>query len=432
MSESRAEHFRAPIGTHDVLPPESGRWIEVATRFASRAATFGYGLVVTPIFEHKEVFQRVGEGTDVVRKEMYDFADKGGRLLALRPEGTAPVVRAYVQHRPTPPWKVWYLAPNFRYERPQKGRYRQHWQLGAEVLGVDDPEIDVELVALAHGFYRDLGLRDVTLLVNSMGDEHSRPKYEAALRTYLFDHASTLGPEFAERAEANPLRVLDSKNPEWRDVIEHAPQITEYLSDESEEHFERVQRGLDVLGIAHELSPRLVRGFDYYTRTVFEFQSGALDAAQNALGGGGRYDRLAEEMDGPPTPGIGFGIGIERVLIACDAESALATPARRVDAFVIDAVGGTTATTVLAGLRAAGISSDRAYGGRSVKAQWKVADRSGARYGVMLGAQEISRGVVGVKDLQSGEQVDVPQDAVAAWIATHLALGRETVEEDRA
>lgn len=425
MSEPRGEAFRAPIGTHDVLAPESGRWISIVAAFAERAQRFGYGLAITPIFEHREVFQRVGEGTDVVRKEMYELTDKGGRTIALRPEGTAPVVRAYVQHRPTPPWKAWYVAPNFRYERPQKGRYRQHWQLGAEVLGVDDPDVDVEIIELAHGFFRSLGLSRVRLLVNSMGDAQSRPAYEVALRTYLAEHASRLGTEFAERAETNPLRVLDSKHPGWQDVIERAPQLTEYLSDDSREHFERVQQGLDALGIEYELAPRLVRGFDYYTRTVFEFQSDALDAAQNALGGGGRYDKLAEEMGGPPTPGIGFGIGIERVLIACDAEGTVPAQTARVDAFVVDAVGGAVATRVLAELRESGLSADRAYGGRSVKAQWKVADRSGARYGVMLGEAELQRGTVGVKNLITGEQVEVPRDALAPWIVTRL-------EEDRA
>ncbi len=427
MNESKAgaDVFRAPIGTHDVLAPASNRWIELVSRFAGLAARYGFGLAITPLFEHREVFARVGETTDVVRKEMYDFEDKGGRALALRPEGTAPIVRAYVQHRPTPPWKAWYLAPNFRYERPQKGRYRQHYQLGAEVLGIDDPEIDVEIIALAHAFYRELGLTGVRLLLNSMGDEHSRPRYHGALRAYLLDHCAELGEEFAARVEANPLRILDSKNPDWRAVTEGAPVITDFLSDESAAHLASVQAGLAELGIDYEPAPRLVRGFDYYTRTVFEFAADALDAAQNAIGGGGRYDRLAEEMHGPPTPGIGFGIGIERVLLACDAEEVLAPPTATVDAFVIDALEpdapvGMSSALVLAALRSRGIAADRAYGGRSVKAQWKVADRSGARFGVMLGTAEAERGAVGVKDLRNGRQVEVRQEDVVSWIATRL------------
>src|SRR5262245_17863847 len=208
---------RAPNGTHDVLPPDSEQRIGAVGTFASRARRYGYGLVITPVFEHVEVFQRVGASTDVVSKEMYEFEDKGGRRLALRPEGTASVVRAYVQHRPTPPWKVWYLAPHFRQERPQAGRYRQHWQLGAEVIGVDDPDVDVEVIDLAYGFYRDLGLTKVRLLLNSMGDAASRPAYLDALRTYLEDHAASLGPEFRARVEQNPLRGLDAKVEEWQD-----------------------------------------------------------------------------------------------------------------------------------------------------------------------------------------------------------------------
>jgi histidyl-tRNA synthetase len=414
--------YRAPVGTHDVLPTESSRWGALVTAFATRAARFGYGLVITPVMEHVEVFQRVGAATDVVRKEMYELTDRGDRRLALRPEGTAPVVRAYVQHHPTPPWKVWYLAPHFRYERPQKGRFRQHWQVGAEVLGVDDPDVDVEIIALAHGFYQDLGLHHVSLLLNSMGTPEDRAVFIRVLRDHLLEHGRDLGPEFLTRAETHPLRLLDSKNEAWQDVIERAPQLTEHLSDASLHHFERVQHGLDALGIRYELTPRLVRGFDYYTATTFEFTSGALDAAQNAIGGGGRYDQLAEEMGGPPTPGIGFGIGIERVLIACDAEHVFPAAPRRLDAFVIDALGEhdatQDATVLVAELREAGLGADRAYGGRSVKAQWKLADRSGARFGVMLAPKEGARGTVVAKDLHTGDQLEVPREQIAGWLRT--------------
>ncbi len=428
-SDDRAR-YRAPVGTHDVLPPESAQWTALVAAFAERARRYGFDLVVTPVFEHLEVFQRVGESTDVVRKEMYDFEDKGGRRIALRPEGTAPVVRAFVQHRPPVPWKVWYVAPHFRYERPQKGRYRQHWQVGAEVLGVDDPDVDVEVIALAHGFYRDLGLEQVSLVVNSMGDEQSRPAYLALLREYLLDHAGALGDDFRGRVEANPLRVLDSKREDWQDVIERAPQLTEHLSDASREEFEQVQRRLDALGIRYALDPRLVRGFDYYTGTTFEFQSGALDAAQNAIGGGGRYGKLAEEMGGPPTTGIGFGIGIERVLIACAAEGAVPGTPGTAEVFVVSALGpsGSAEVTLLVNeLREDGMRTERTYGDRSVTAQWKAAGKSGARYGVMLGPREAERGVVGVKDLRAHDQVEVPRDAVAGWIQER----RETEDTER-
>ena len=417
--------FRAPIGVHDVLPPESGRWADVVTRFARRAGIFGFGLIQTPLFEHIEVFRRVGEHTDVVSKEMYEFRDKGDRHLALRPEGTASVVRAYVQHRPLPPWKVWYFAPNFRYERPQKGRYRQHWQLGVEVLGLDDPAIDIEVIALAAGFYSDLGLRDLRLIINSMGDPEGRGAYVEALRSHLLNNSDlnnsdALGPEFVERVEANPLRVLDSRNPEWQSVIETAPLISDHLSPDASAHFEAVKAGLNALGIEFEVDGRLVRGFDYYTRTTFEFQSTALDAAQNAVGGGGRYDGLAEAMGGPSTPGIGFGIGVERLLLALDAEDVVSDAGGNSQSvFVIDGLSGADdllLLTITSSLREAGISTERAYGGRSLKAQWKAADRCGARYGVMIGKAELERESVAVKDLETGEQIEVRRDQLVSWL----------------
>jgi histidyl-tRNA synthetase len=415
--------FRAPKGTRDVLPPESDRWIEVVGRFADRARRFGYGLAITPIFEHYEVFARVGETTDVVSKEMYDFRDKGDRRLALRPEGTAGVVRAFAEHRPPTPWKVWYVAPNFRYERPQEGRYRQHYQLGAEVVGSDDPAVDVEMIDLQAGFYRDLGLRQVRLLVNSMGDAESRAVYTAVLLAYWRDHAELLGDEMA-RAEANPLRILDSKRPDWQDMIERAPRLADHLNDASADSFAQVQAGLRAIGVDFEISPRLVRGFDYYTATVFEFQGLALAGAQNALGGGGRYDRLSEAMGGPPAPAIGFGSGIERVLLACDAEEQLAGRASRVDVYVVDAVGTADATVLVHELREAGLAVDRAYGGRSVKKQWGAADKSGARWGVMLAPREIEQGLVAVKDLTTGEQTEIRRAEIAAWILTQGATTR--------
>jgi histidyl-tRNA synthetase len=416
--------MRAPKGMLDVLPPESARWTEVVARFAARAERFGFGLLLTPIVEHYEVFARVGESTDVVRKEMYDFVDRGGRRLALRPEGTAPVVRAFVQHRPTTPWKVWYLAPNFRAEQPQAGRYRQHWQLGAEVVGIDDPDVDVEIIELLWGFVRDLGLRDVRLLLNSMGDADTRTRYREVLLAYWRAHADLLGAEM-ERAEANPLRILDSKRPDWVEMLERAPQLGEYLSDASAAHFARVQEGLQAIGIPFEIAPRLVRGFDYYTSTVFELASDALDAAQNAIGGGGRYDKLAEEMGGPSAPSIGFGSGIERLLLACDAEGVLPVSPPHLDAFVVDLVGISDTARVLAELRESGLSADRAYGGRSPKKQFAAADRSGARWAVIIGADEAERGMVAVKDLRSDDpQCEVRREEIAAWLQTRKDKAR--------
>jgi histidyl-tRNA synthetase len=424
--EDASDAYRTPKGTHDVVSPQSARWLELVRLFADRARRFGYELIVTPVFEHAEVFDRLGESTDVISKEMYEFTDRGGRRLALRPEGTAPVVRAYVQHRKHGPWKVWYLAPLFRYERPQKGRYRQHWQLGIETIGLDDPDVDVEVIAFGHGLLRELGMLDATsLLVNSMGDRESRAEYVEVLREYLLAHGERLGSEFLERVEANPLRILDSKREDWQDVVERAPQLTEHLSVPSRQHFEQVQRGLDELGIHYELAPRLVRGFDYYTSTTFEFVSDALDAAQNAVLGGGRYDNLAEEMGGQPTPGIGFGMGIERLLIVADQMSALALPVTRFDAFVVDGLTrGREALTLTQELREAGLRVDRAYGNRSLSAQWKAAERAHAAFGVMPAPDEFSRGAVAVKDLGTGKQVEVPRDQIVAWLRAQREFDR--------
>ena len=399
-----------------MLPPESGRTGEVIATFARLAGNAGFGLVITPVFEHLEVFQRVGATTDVVRKEMYVFEDRGGRTMALRPEGTAGVVRAYVQHRPTPPWKVFYVAPNFRYERPQKGRYRQHMQLGVEVLGVDDPAIDVEVIALAHTFFEAVGITDAQLRINSMGDPSTRPGYRVALQEYLQAAIPSPSPALVELIAANPLRVLDSKDPALATVIDGAPALSDSLSDEAATHFGLVREGLNRLGIAHTIDPRLVRGFDYYTRTTFEFSSATLDAAQDAIGGGGRYDGLAEEMGGPPTPGIGFGIGLERVLLASGGEPGVG----RLAVFIISALDDPWESSQLAGaLREAGMPTDRAFGGRSVKAQWKLADRSGAQFAVMLAPQEHERGAVVVKELATGDQTEVARSALVAWIHEH-------------
>jgi histidyl-tRNA synthetase len=409
---------RTPRGTQDIIPPESARWVELVHRFAERAERFGYDLLITPVFEHVEVFNRLGESTDVVTKEMYEFTDRGDRRLALRPEGTAPVVRAYVQHKKHGPWKVWYLAPLFRYERQQKGRYRQHWQLGIEALGLDDPDVDVEVIAFGQGLLRDVGvLGGATLLLNSMGDRASRAEYIEVLRRYLLEHGRSLGSEFRDRVAVNPLRILDSKAPEWQDVIERAPQLTEYLSPASRIHFEQVQRGLDELEIHYELAPRLVRGFDYYTSTTFEFLSDALDAAQNAILGGGRYDNLAEEMGGQPTPGIGFGMGIERLLITADELGVLPPPEQRLDVYVIDELTGSREALALTQeLREAGLRVERSYGNRSASAQRKAAERARPTFVVTLRPEQFGRGEVVVRELSVRQEFEVPRDQIAGWL----------------
>lgn len=395
------------MGTRDVLPPESGRWQELVARFADHVGRAGYGLIQGPMFEDLGVFHRVGEGTDIVTKEMYDFDDKGGRRMALRPEGTAPVVRAYNQHHPAvAPWKVWYVAPNFRYEAPQAGRYRQHHQLGVEALGSDDPDLDVEVIALLADLYRSLGLSRVDLVVNSMGSPDDRAAYGATLRAWLEARVDDLDPADRTKVATNPLRVLDSKRPATVAATADAPRSADLLSPDGAARFARVLAGLDALGIDHRVEPRLVRGLDYYTHTTFEFQALALDAAQNGIGGGGRYDGLAEALGGKPTPGIGFGTGIERVLLACDAEDTFAVEPSPLDAFVVDAVDGAVARDLSTALRRAGLSVDRAFDGRSMKAQMKAANRSGARFALIVGEDEAAAGEVTVRDLRGADLQD--------------------------
>ncbi|HEY1279841.1 MAG TPA: histidine--tRNA ligase, partial [Acidimicrobiales bacterium] len=400
---------QAPKGMRDVLAPESARWQALVATFAEHARRAGYGLVLTPLIEHVEVFQRVGDSTDIVRKEMYDFDDKGGRRVAVRPEITAGLIRAYVEHRPALPWKAWTVGPNFRYEQPQAARYRQHHQLDAEIVGTADPDADVEIIALLDGFHRALGLQRRTLVLNSLGDSESRPAYAEALRSYLEAHAGDLSAQSRETLALNPLRVLDSKRPQDAEIIAAAPVTIDYLSPAATAHFEHVQAGLRDLGIAYEISPRLVRGLDYYTHTVFEFAGHLLGGAQNALGGGGRYDGLVEQLGGPPTPAVGFGAGIERILLACDAEGVLPGGHERVDAFVVVTTEGTDALVLTAELRTAGVSADRAFGGRSMKAQMKAADRSGAHVAVIVGADEAAAGEVTVRPLRGGDQQRVPR-----------------------
>jgi histidyl-tRNA synthetase len=414
---------RAPSGTHDVLWPESSRWEALLAAFATHVERAGYGLAHTPIFEDVRVFRRgTGEGSDTVAKEMYEFEDRGGRALALRPEGTAPIVRAFVQHRPPLPWKAWYATPAFRYERPQAGRYRQHHQLGVEVLGVEDADLDVEVVALADGFYRALGLSSFTLRVNSMGDSVCRPDYLDLLRGYLAERRDELCPEHRDRLEANPLRVLDCKREACRRATEGAPSLADHLCDPCRAHFDRVCDGLVALKVPFDLDHRLVRGFDYYTRTTFEFSSGALESAQNGIGGGGRYDGMVEMLGGPPTPGIGFGLGIERILLACDAEGVFAVAPPPLDAFVVDTTGGDAARDLTAALRQAGLRADRAFGGRSMKSQLKAADRSGARLALLVGPDEREAGTVILRPLRhDGGQRTVPVGEIAESVRAATA-----------
>ncbi len=400
-----------------MLPPASARWETLLAVFAGVAGSAGYGLLITPTFEDLAVFQRVGASTDVVRKEMYDFEDKGGRRIALRPEITASVVRAYIEHRPTSPWKIWYAGSNFRFERPQAGRYREFHQVGIEAFGTADADLDVEVVALGREYYAALGLRRVELLLNSLGDAACRPAYRKLLLDYLVERRDELCDEHRERLEDNPLRALDCKRPECREATAGAPRQLDHLCDDCRAHFGRARAGLDALGIPYRIDTSLVRGLDYYTRTTFEYTGLALAGAQNALGGGGRYDGLVEEMGGPPTPGIGFALGLERILLALDAEDVGAATSGSLDAYVVDFAGGEAARDLTTALRRAGLRADRSFDGRSAKSQFKAADRSGAALALVVGPDEAAAATVAIKDLRHpADQVTVGRDVVVAEV----------------
>ncbi len=406
----------------DILPPESGRWRRFVATFADVVEPAGYGQIVTPLLEDLGVFTRIGDATDVVTKEMYDFIDKGERHIALRPEMTASVCRAFAEHRPTTPWKVFYAGSNFRYEKPQRGRYRQFDQVGVEVLGVDDPMLDVEVIALASEFYRRLGLRQVDLIVNSLGEPSDRARYVDALR----EHFSTVGGALSAQSQAtltrNPLRVLDSKREQDAAAIASAPRIADFYSPDAAAHFDAVLDGLRALDISLRVEPKLVRGLDYYRRTIFEFQGATLDSAQNALGGGGRYDGLVAALGGPETPGIGFALGVDRTLLACDDEGVFGTEPLALDVFVVDVTGGSEALRLTTDLRAAGLSADRGYDNRSMKAQMKLANRSGATVAVIVGEDEVAADTVVVKPLRTGDdQVAIPRDQLVAHLAAQLS-----------
>ena len=389
--------------------------------FAGIVSRAGYAEIVPPMFEHIEVFQRLGDGTDVVRKEMYDFEDKGGRKIALRPEQTASIVRAYAEHRPSLPWKVWYAGPNFRYERAQKGRFRQFDQVGVEALGTDDPHLDVEVIAIAWRFYEALGLRQVNLLLNSVGTSHDRTRYIEALSGYLEKRKGDLSTEAQETLVSNPLRVLASKRNEDIGVISEAPSILEHLSDDANSHFKRVQEGLEKLKIPYSVEPNLVRGLDYYVQTTFEFTTESIDAAQDAIGGGGRYDGLAAEMGAPATPGVGFALGLDRTLMACEAEKTFTGPEQLLQIYVVDTTGGENSLVITDQLRQNGFKVDRSFGDRSMKAQMKAADKSGAKIALIIGEDEVEKGVVTIRDLRGEEgQEEIASDSIIANLEKRL------------
>ncbi|TQK31824.1 histidine--tRNA ligase [Arthrobacter sp. SLBN-53] len=415
--------FRAPKGVPDYFPPDSAAFVAVRDGLLGAARRAGYGDIELPIFEETALFARgVGESTDVVSKEMYTFADRGDRSVTLRPEGTAGVMRAVIEHgldRGALPVKLCYSGPFFRYERPQAGRYRQLQQVGVEAIGIDDPALDAEVIAVADAGFRALGLDGFRLEITSLGDDTCRPQYRELLQDFLF--ALDLDEETRQRARLNPLRVLDDKRPHVREMTADAPVMLDHLSDAAKVHFETVLAHLDALGVPYVVNPRMVRGLDYYTKTTFEFVHDGL-GAQSGIGGGGRYDGLMSQLGGQDLSGIGFGLGVDRTLLALRAEGRTVGATNRVDVFGVPL--GEAAKLELAklaaALRANGVRVDLAYGDRSLKASMKGADRSGARLALVAGDRDIEAGTVGVKDLSNGEQTDIAVDAVVAEVLSRL------------
>jgi histidyl-tRNA synthetase len=418
--------FVAPKGVPDYVPPRSEQLLAVREAMAAPLRLAGYGYLELPVFEDTALFARgVGETTDVVSKEMFTFADRGGRSVTLRPEGTVGAVRAALEaglERGALPVKLWYAGPMFRYEQPQSGRQRQFTQVGAEALGSQDPALDAEVVALADQAYRSLGLRQTALHLATLGDPEDRAGYGRDLRDWLRQRIGGLDAETDRRIELNPLRVLDDKRPEVREATADAPLLSDVIGDAAREHHEAVRRHLTDLGVAFVDDPRLVRGLDYYRRTTFEFIHPLL-GAQSTIGAGGRYDGLSEAIDGPPLPGIGWALGVDRTLLALEAEGALpeAEPAAAVFFVPLGGAAKARAVTWTGDLRRAGVAADLAYGDRGLKGAMKAADRSGARYAVVLGERDLEAGVAQLKDLRSGEQDAVPLQELVTTVRKRLS-----------
>jgi len=416
--------FQAPKGTYDLLPPDSATYLAVREAISAPLRNSGYGYIETPGFENVELFARgVGESTDIVTKEMYAFETKGGDRLALRPEGTASVLRAALEanlHKAgNLPVKLWYSGSYYRYERPQKGRYRHFSQVGAEAIGAEDPALDAELIILADQAYRSLGLRNFRILLNSLGDKECRPVYREALQTFL--RGLDLDEDTLRRADINPLRVLDDKRPDVQKQLTDAPLLRDYLCDACKAYHEQVRELLTAEGVAFEDDEKLVRGLDYYTRTTFEFVHDGL-GSQSAVGGGGRYDGLSEMIGGPSLPSVGWALGVDRTVLALEAEGvALELPATT-SVFAVPL--GDEARRVLFAkvteLRKAGISADFSFGGKGLKGAMKNANRSGARFTLVAGERDLAEGVVQLKDMESGEQDAVAVDEIVGVLTAKL------------
>lgn len=413
-----ATKIQAPKGTIDLLPADAPKWHFVERIAREVASLYHYGEIRTPIFEYTDLFHRgVGETSDVVSKETYTFTDRDGSSITLRPEGTAGVVRAVIENGLLNDQgalaKVYYIGPNFRHERPQKGRYRQHHQFGVEAFGVAQPEQDVECIQLQMDFYRRCGLKDLALRVNSLGDAESKQRYRDALVTFLSPKSAGMSEDSQRRLATNPLRILDSKDPRDVEAVKGAPPAVEYLSDKSKKHFDRVTALLTTLGLPFTVDGSLVRGFDYYTDTLWEVTAGGL-GSQNAVGGGGRYDNLVEQLGGRPTPGVGFGSGLERLLIALEAQAVtLPTTDRKL---VWLAQHGDAARDhnlrLLVELRNADLAADMDLSGRGMKGQLKLAAKENAAYTIVVGDDELAANTVVLKNFATQEQQNTPRGEI--------------------
>ena len=409
--------FQAPKGVSEYFPPRSNHFEYIRNSIIESAKNSGYELMELPVFEDTELFARgVGESTDVVRKEMYTFEDRGGRSITLRPEGTAGVMRATIEHnldRGQLPVKVFYSGAFFRAERPQAGRYRQFYQVGIEAIGLSDPLIDVEVIAVADRAFRQLGLRNYRLEITSLGDALTRANYLSELRAYIA--TLDLDEETKARAEINPLRLFDDKRPEIRSALAEAPILMEYLTPESAADFEVVKTSLEALNIHYVVNNRMVRGLDYYTGTAFEFVHEGL-GAQSGIGGGGRYDGLMAQLGGASLSGIGFGLGVDRILLACEAEGLSMPEGSELDLFIVPLGTAPAALVIAEELRERGLRVGISYGDRALKGGMKAADKSGARYSIVLGADELASGEVALKAMKSGES----QSVTLSLLANHL------------
>lgn len=415
--------LKAPKGVPDYYPPNSAEFHAVKQAMTQAAHNAGYEHIELPIFEETALFARgVGESTDVVSKEMYTFADRGDRSVTLRPEGTAGVMRAVIEHnldRGQLPVKLTYNGPFFRYERPQAGRYRQLQQVGVEAIGVDDPALDAEVIALADRCFRAAGLTGYRLELTSLGDSSDRPAYRKKLQEFLA--TLPLDEETQRRAELNPLRVLDDKRPEMQELLADAPLMLDHLSESSQAHFDAVRSHLDDMGIDYVINPRMVRGLDYYTKTCFEFVHDGL-GAQSGIGGGGRYDGLMAQLGGQDLSGIGFGLGVDRTVLALEAEKKQASTGRRVDVYgvALGAEAKASMVTLVNSLRNQGIPVDMAYGDRGLKGAMKGADRAGALYALVLGESELENGTIAVRDLRAHDQLEIPRDEALEYLTNKL------------